>query len=46
MKIGVFTFKDSDYRWASLYTNENTELFLDIHTKFFEDIQGVLFMII
>ncbi len=40
MKIGVFTFKHSDYRWAALYTNENTESFLDIHTKFFEDIQG------
>lgn len=40
-KIGVFTLKYSDYRFAYLYTNENTESFLDIHTKFIEHIQGV-----
>ena len=40
-KIGVFTLKYSDYRFAYLYTTENTESFLDIHTKFIEHIQGV-----
>lgn len=40
MKIGIFTFKHSDYRWAALYTNENTKSFLDIYTKFFEVIEG------
>lgn len=40
-KIGVFTLKYSDYRFAYLYTNENTESFLDIHTKFLDHLQGV-----
>lgn len=37
----MFTLKYSDYRFAYLYTTENTESFLDIHTKFIEHIQGV-----
>ena len=41
MKIGVFTLKNSDYRFARLYTHENTECFLDIHKQFFEYIKGV-----
>ena len=41
MKIGVFTLKNSDFRFARLYTHENTESFLDIHRQFFEFIGGV-----
>lgn len=41
IKIGVFTLKNSDHRWASLYLNENTESFLDIHIKYFSQIGGV-----
>lgn len=40
MKIGVFALKHSDYVWARLYTNENTESFKDIHVKYFKHIQG------
>lgn len=40
-KIGVFNLKYSDKRFAYLYSHENTEAFLDIHTRFFEEIQGV-----
>lgn len=40
-KIGVFSLKYSDKRFAYLYSHENTEAFLDIHTRFFEEIQGV-----
>ena len=40
-KMGVFTLKYSDYRFAYLYTSENTESFLDIHTKFFDTLGGV-----
>lgn len=40
-KIGVFDLKYSDKRYAYLYSHENTEAFLDIHTRFFEEIQGV-----
>ena len=41
MKIGVFTLKNSDYRFARLYTHENTECFLDVHRQFFEHIEGI-----
>jgi len=41
MKIGVFTLKNSDYRFARLYTHENTECFLDVHRQFFEFIDGI-----
>ncbi|MCL1990893.1 MAG: hypothetical protein FWG67_08405 [Defluviitaleaceae bacterium] len=41
MKIGVFSLKNSDYRFARLYTHENTECFLDVHRQFFEHIEGV-----
>lgn len=40
-KIGVFSLKYSDKRFAYLYSHENTEAFLDIHTRFFDEIQGV-----
>ena len=40
-KIGIFTLKYSDYRFAYLYTNENTESFLDIHARFLEHLDGV-----
>ena len=40
-KIGVFDLKYSDKRFAYLYSHENTEAFLDIHTRFFEEIKGV-----
>lgn len=40
-KIGVFALKHSGYLWASLYPHENTECFLDAHTHFFENIEGV-----
>ena len=40
-KIGLFTLKHSDFRFAGLYSNENTESFMDIHTKFFDYIGGV-----
>lgn len=40
-KIGIFTLKYSDYRFAYLYTNENTESFLDIHARFLEHLKGV-----
>ncbi|MTN61724.1 IS21 family transposase [Turicibacter sanguinis] len=40
-KIGVFNLKYSDKQFAYLYSHENTEAFLDIHTRFFEEIQGV-----
>ena len=41
MKIGVFTLKHSDYRFAVIYTHENTECFLDAHRRFFEHIKGI-----
>jgi Transposase and inactivated derivatives len=41
LKIGVFASKHSDYRWASLYLNENTESFIDIHVTYFNYIKGV-----
>jgi len=41
LKMGVFTLKYSDYRWAKLYLNEKTESFLDIHVAYFEAIGGV-----
>jgi transposase len=40
-KIGLFTFKHSDYRYAVLHTNENTECFLDAHKQFFESVGGI-----
>ena len=40
-KIGVFDLKYSDKRFGYLYSHENTEAFLDIHTRFFEEIKGV-----
>ena len=40
-KIGVFDLKYSDKRFAYLYSHENTEAFLDIHARFFEEIKGV-----
>ena len=40
-KIGLFSLKHSDLHFAALYTNENTESFQDIHTRFFECIGGV-----
>jgi len=40
-KLSVFTFKHSDYRYALICTNENTECFLYAHVKFFEFIGGV-----
>jgi transposase len=41
LKIGVFTFKNSDYRYALLCTNENTECFMECHRRFFEAVGGV-----
>lgn len=40
-KIGVFNLKYSDKRFAYLYSHENTEAFLDIHARFFEEIKGI-----
>lgn len=41
LKMAVFTMAKSNYRFAYLYHNENTQNFVDAHIKFFEYIGGV-----
>ena len=40
-RMAVFTMAKSNYRYAYLYNNENTQSFIDAHIKFFEHIGGV-----
>lgn len=40
-RMAVFTMAKSNFRFAYLYNNENTQSFVDAHIKFFEYIGGV-----
>lgn len=40
-RMAVFTMAKSNYRFAYLYRNENTQSFVDAHIRFFEHIGGV-----
>lgn len=40
-RMAVFTMAKSNFRFAYLYKNENTQSFVDAHIKFFEYIGGV-----
>lgn len=40
-RMAVFTMAKSNFRFAFLYNNENTQSFVDSHIKFFELIGGV-----
>lgn len=40
-KMAVFTMAKSNFRFAYLYRNENTQSFVDAHIRFFEYIGGV-----
>ncbi len=40
-KMAVFTMAKSNYRFAYLYRNENTQSFVDAHIRFFEHIGGI-----
>ena len=40
-RMAVFTMAKSNYRFAYLYNNENTQSFIDAHIRFFEHIGGV-----
>lgn len=40
-RMAVFTMAKSNFRFAYLYTNENTQSFVDAHIRFFEYIGGV-----
>ena len=39
--MAVFTMAKSNFRFAYLYNNENTQSFVNAHIKFFEHIGGV-----
>lgn len=40
-RMAVFTMAKSNFRFAYLYNNENTQSFVDAHIRFFEYIGGV-----
>ena len=40
-RMAVFTMAKSNFRFAYLYNNENTQSFVDAHIRFFEHIGGV-----
>lgn len=40
-RMAVFTMAKSNFRFAYLYNNENTQSFVDAHIRFFEFIGGV-----
>lgn len=40
-RMAVFTMAKSNFRFAYLYNNENTQSFVDAHIKFFQYIGGV-----
>ena len=40
-RMAVFTMAKSNFRFAYLYNNENTQSFIDAHIRFFEYIGGV-----
>lgn len=40
-RMAVFTMAKSNFRFAYLYNNENTQSFVNAHIKFFEHIGGV-----
>lgn len=40
-RMAVFTMAKSNYRFAYLYPNENTQSYIDAHIRFFETIGGV-----
>lgn len=39
-KLGIFALNHSNYLYARLYPNENTESFNDIHVRYFEHLAG------
>ena len=40
-RMAIFTMAKSNFRFAYLYNNENTQSFVDAHIRFFEYIGGV-----
>lgn len=40
MYLAVFSSPATGYRWGSLYTSSNQQVFIDAHIQFFKEVQG------